>query len=80
MQRACFTYLNDWLVSPQRKPLVIRGARQVGKTWLVRQLAKFANKQLLEIIWKKRLDWQSFLLLTIQTNIIKLGSTLQSTN
>lgn len=32
--------LKDWLNEPQRKPLVIRGARQVGKSTLVRQFAE----------------------------------------
>ena len=29
-----------WRDRPNRKPLVIRGARQVGKTWLVRTFAE----------------------------------------
>ncbi|HIJ41826.1 MAG TPA: AAA family ATPase, partial [Deltaproteobacteria bacterium] len=32
-----------------RKPMVLRGARQVGKTWLVRDLAKRHDLQLIEI-------------------------------
>jgi len=42
-------FLVEWLNSPSRKPLVLRGARQVGKTWLVRQLAKTQGKNLVEI-------------------------------
>lgn len=49
MYRKASEFLNKWLVSPNRKPLVIRGARQVGKTWLVRDLAKKQNKALIEI-------------------------------
>lgn len=41
MKRLFESYLNDWKVSPNRKPLIIRGARQVGKTWLV---DKFGEK------------------------------------
>ena len=37
MQRTAFEDLAAWKESPDRKPLVIRGARQVGKTWLMRQ-------------------------------------------
>lgn len=37
MKRAAFEDLAVWKESPDRKPLVIRGARQVGKTWLMRQ-------------------------------------------
>jgi len=32
--------LLDWRLSSKRKPLLLRGARQVGKTYSVRQLAK----------------------------------------
>ena len=31
--------MKEWLGSLSRKPMVLRGARQVGKTWLVRTLA-----------------------------------------
>ena len=56
MHRAAQHYLQNWLTRQDRKPLVIRGARQVGKTWLVRQLAKIAGLQLIEINFEKRLD------------------------
>lgn len=32
--------LEKWSQSSKRKPLLLRGARQVGKTWLVREFAK----------------------------------------
>ena len=35
MKRIIEQKLLDWTRSPRRKPLIIRGARQVGKTWLV---------------------------------------------
>ena len=40
MDRIISRYLNDWRSSNRRKPLLLRGARQVGKTWVVRHLAK----------------------------------------
>ena len=49
-KRGCFMFreaeifLSHWLTSKRRKPLVLRGARQVGKTELVRRFA--ANKKL----------------------------------
>ena len=49
MKRAVFEDLQAWLVDPRRKPLVLRGARQVGKTWLVRELARDRNLALLEV-------------------------------
>jgi len=41
--------LDRWLKSHNRKPLVLRGARQVGKTWLVRDLAKRQHLELIEL-------------------------------
>ena len=32
--------LEDWKSSAQRKPLILEGARQVGKTWLMKEFAK----------------------------------------
>lgn len=49
MKREASDRLDDWLKSPERKPLVIRGARQVGKTWIVRDLAERAGLKLIEI-------------------------------
>lgn len=37
MKRNEIKYLLEWKNSSLRKPLVIRGARQVGKTWLMRE-------------------------------------------
>ena len=48
MQRALSRTLTDWLADAGRKPLVLRGARQVGKTWLVRDLAERNNRTLVE--------------------------------
>ncbi len=53
MKRSCISFLDEWLDSPNRKPLVIRGARQVGKTWIVRDLVKRHKLQLIEINFEK---------------------------
>ncbi len=49
MERDIAHLLQSWLASAKRKPLVLRGARQVGKTWLVRDLAARSRRQLIEI-------------------------------
>ncbi len=41
--------LKEWIKSYRRKPLIIRGARQVGKSTLVRLFAKNAGLDLIEI-------------------------------
>lgn len=40
MYRYKFNELKKWKKSETRKPLIIRGARQVGKTWLMKQFGK----------------------------------------
>ena len=40
MDRAAMKKLIEWKNKKNRKPLVIMGARQVGKTWLMREFGK----------------------------------------
>ena len=49
MNRIFSDFLLSWLTSERRKPLIVRGARQVGKTWLVRDLARSIGRTLLEV-------------------------------
>lgn len=42
LERDCYERLLQWKASPRRKPLLLRGARQVGKTWLLRALGQRA--------------------------------------
>ncbi|MCX6991510.1 MAG: ATP-binding protein [Chlamydiae bacterium] len=56
MKRDRTMFLVDWLNSSSRKPLVIRGARQVGKTWLIRDLASSQQRKLIELNFEKRPD------------------------
>lgn len=53
MERKLLNDLNQWLFLPERKPLIIRGARQVGKTWLIRHFAKINSRSLIEINFEK---------------------------
>ncbi len=40
MRRLAIQKLLDWKNSKARKPLIIRGARQVGKTWLMKEFGR----------------------------------------
>ena len=40
MKRKLYNALIDWKNDPDRKPLVLEGARQVGKTWLLKEFGK----------------------------------------
>ncbi len=54
-QRTALIYLDHWLAKKRRKPLILRGARQVGKSTLVRLFAQSANLHLCEINLEKHL-------------------------
>ena len=49
MKRSATTSLQQWKDSPRRKPLVIRGARQVGKSYLVEELGRACFDQLVTL-------------------------------
>src|SRR5947208_866336 len=59
MERTLLSYLGTWQNSTDRKPLVIRGARQVGKTWLVRHFAEKSEKRLVELNFEKQPSYAS---------------------
>ncbi len=40
MHRAAFQELVEWKNTDNRKPLIIKGARQVGKTWLMKEFGR----------------------------------------
>ncbi len=44
MYRTAIEKLYRWKESKRRKPLIIEGARQVGKTWLMKEFGKLAYK------------------------------------
>ncbi len=56
MYRIAQRQIERWTASPRRKPLVVRGARQVGKTWLVEHVAAAAFESLVKIDLEKRRD------------------------
>ena len=40
MERSILNKLVKWKASPYRKPLILKGVRQVGKTWLLKEFGK----------------------------------------
>jgi uncharacterized protein len=40
MKRTLYKALLNWKNAPNRKPLILQGARQVGKTWLMKEFGK----------------------------------------
>lgn len=56
MKRKISEFLRKWHSDKKRKPLIVRGARQVGKTWLVRNLAAELQLELVEINAEKDIE------------------------
>lgn len=40
MERDVMTKLVEWKKRKNRKPLILKGARQVGKTWLMKEFGR----------------------------------------
>ena len=53
MKRSISIELDSWLKNHPRPPLILRGARQVGKTWLVRDLAGRHGLDLIELNFER---------------------------
>ena len=49
MKRYALNKLIEWKNDSNRKPLIIRGARQVGKTWLMKEFGKTEYKKVIYI-------------------------------
>ena len=45
MERDIVASLTSWKTSRKRKPLIVRGARQVGKTWALKQFGRLNYEQ-----------------------------------
>ena len=56
MYRDLLEYLKHWKNKKHRKPLILRGARQVGKTYLVRDFAKREFGDILEVNFERDIE------------------------
>lgn len=54
MFRSTMRDLKNWQIKPNRKPLVVRGARQVGKTYLIRQFGSECFQNTVELNFEKQ--------------------------
>jgi len=59
MKRACFPYFEEWRHDPERRVLLIRGARQVGKTFVVRSFGA-AFSHYIEVNFEESREVRSF--------------------
>lgn len=80
MERFSIDRLRQWKNKTSRKPLVVRGARQVGKTWLIKEFGRleyakvayvnFESSKLLQTLFVENFDLQRIITaIQIETGI-----------
>ncbi len=62
MYRTAYDQLKNWKEGERRKPLIVRGARQVGKTWLLTEFARACFKNALYVNFEDDTQLQSLFL------------------
>lgn len=60
MERKLFSTLGLWKTKKGRRPLIVQGARQVGKTWLIQEFGRREFKKLIYIDFEKNKRAASF--------------------
>ncbi len=70
MERKAEQKLRDWVSSPRRKPLIIRGARQTGKTWLVERVGRECFESVVKVDFEKRRDLHQLFSETLEPEVI----------
>lgn len=48
LKRKIDAFLNDWKANPDRKPLIVKGSRQIGKT---ESICRFGNQNYANVIY-----------------------------
>ena len=70
MERLIMQKLLDWKNSKYRKPLILKGVRQVGKTWLLKEFAKGYYKNLAYFNFDEHPEYKQFFESTKDVNRI----------
>jgi len=70
LRRNAYQKLIEWKSSNRRKPLILEGARQVGKTWLMNEFAKNEYKNKIYITFYKNEPAKKLFKDTIDTKIL----------
>lgn len=68
MKRTIFQSLVKWQQASERKPLIIRGARQVGKTYTVTELGENHFKRFVKIDFEKQMTLRKIFSEDLQIN------------
>lgn len=60
MERLALDKLIKWKNSPYRKPLIVKGVRQVGKTWLLKEFGKRFYENTVYFNFDENPDYKQF--------------------
>ena len=60
MERFILEKLLDWKNSPYRKPLILKGVRQVGKTWVLKEFGKRYYENTAYFNFDENLEYKQF--------------------
>jgi chromosomal replication initiation ATPase DnaA len=72
MRRTALNALQEWKQRSSRKPFIIRGTRQVGKTWLMKEFVRTSMSDF------KKEAWLTNLPLYAVSEITALGGNVTS--
>ena len=64
MKRHVTAKLEAWKRSPRRKPLLLRGARQVGKTWALTEFGRASYENMAYFNFDLNAEYRQFFQLT----------------
>ena len=73
MQRTAMEQLMRWKKSKRRKPLIIEGARQVGKTWLMKEFGRQCYANTVYVNFDSNSQMASLFETNLDTNRLILG-------
>lgn len=73
MQRIAMEQLMRWKKSKRRKPLIIEGARQVGKTWLMKEFGRQCYANTVYVNFDSNSQMASLFETNLDTNRLILG-------
>ena len=73
MNRHAIKRLEQWKDSKGRKPMIIRGARQVGKTWLMKEFGRLYYDDTVYINFDSNSRMAEFFASDLDTNRLIMG-------
>lgn len=78
MEKSAMQYLKKWKGKPKRKPLIVQGARQVGKTWLIKEFGKTMYEQTAYVNFENSKALQSLFTTAFDTSRILMALQIET--